>query len=170
MYCVLGNASLKWMDEFCRQEGVDYALGHMRDSLNSVVLGIGERPHDGRCHSYSAGHCHHRGTGPRHSGTKAIGNLIPPGCIRNIRSIPISYGGSLLPWPTPCGARISATPLWQKGSAASFPSWMRASPRVGRRGQRVLQGFGPFPEKVGNLKGRWSGSLERLCRILKYCE
>jgi hypothetical protein len=105
-------------------------LGHMRDSLNFVVLGIGERPHDAWCHSYSAGHCHGGGTGPCHSGTKAIGNLIAAGRIRNLRSIPISYGGSLLPWPAPRGARISATPLWQKNSAASFPSWMRVSPKV----------------------------------------
>jgi hypothetical protein len=126
----LRNASLSWADEFCRQEGVDHALDHMRDSLNSVVVGVGERPHGGRCHSYPAGHCHHRDTGPRHSGTKAIGNPVSPGRIRNIRSIPIPYGGSLLPWPTPRGARISAASLRQKGSAPSFPSWMRASPNV----------------------------------------
>src|SRR5271157_1217639 len=126
----------------------------MSDSLDFVVLGIGERPYDGRCHSYFAGHCHHPGTGPRHSGTKAIGNHLSPGRIRNIRSIPIPDGGSLLPRPTPYAARISETPLWQRDSDAPFPPWVRTSPKVGRRGQRVLREFEPFPEKVRNLERR----------------
>jgi hypothetical protein len=41
-------------------------------SINSVASGIGEWLHDGRGHSYPAGHRHRRGTGPGDSGTKTI--------------------------------------------------------------------------------------------------
>ena len=44
----------------------------MCDSFDSVASGIGEWLHDGRGHSYPAGHRHRRGTGPSHSGTKNI--------------------------------------------------------------------------------------------------
>ena len=36
------------------------------------LAGIGEWLHDGRGHSYPAGHRHRRRTGPSHSGTKNI--------------------------------------------------------------------------------------------------
>ena len=62
----------QWTKEFCRQKGVEHALDHMCDSFNSVASGIGEWLHDGRGHSYPAGHRHHRGTGPGDSGTKTI--------------------------------------------------------------------------------------------------
>ena len=55
-----------------RQKGVEHALDNMCDSLNSVASGIGEWLHDGRGHSYSAGHRHRRGTDPGDSGTKNI--------------------------------------------------------------------------------------------------
>ena len=35
------------MDAFYRQKGVEHALDHMCDSLNSVVAGISEWLHDG---------------------------------------------------------------------------------------------------------------------------
>ena len=44
----------------------------MCDSLNFVVVGIGEWLHDGRGHSYPASHRHRRGTDPGDSGTKNI--------------------------------------------------------------------------------------------------
>ena len=60
------------MDAFCRQKGVEHALDPMCDSLNFVASGIGEWLHDGRGHSYPAGHCRHRVSGPTYSGTKNI--------------------------------------------------------------------------------------------------
>jgi hypothetical protein len=66
------KSRLKWIDEFCRQKGVEHALDPMCDSLNSVASGTGEWLHDGRGHPYPAGHCHRRGTGPGDSGTKTI--------------------------------------------------------------------------------------------------
>ena len=44
----------------------------MCDSLDFVVVGIGEWLHNGRGHSYPAGHRHRRGSGPTYSGTKNI--------------------------------------------------------------------------------------------------
>jgi hypothetical protein len=60
------------MDEFCPQKGVEHALDPMCDSFNFVASGIGEWLHDGRGHSYPAGHRHRRGTDPGDSGTKTI--------------------------------------------------------------------------------------------------
>ena len=60
------------MDEFCRQKGVEHALDHMCDSLNSVAVGISHWLHDGWGHSYPAGHRHHRVSGPTYSRTKNI--------------------------------------------------------------------------------------------------
>src|SRR3989304_8598964 len=60
------------MDEFCPQKGVEHALDLMCDSLNPVASGIAQWLHDGRGHSYPAGHRHRRGTGPGDSGTKTI--------------------------------------------------------------------------------------------------
>ena len=60
------------MDELCPQKGVEHALDHMCDSLNSVASGIAHWLHDGWGHSYPAGHRHCRGTDPGHSGTKTI--------------------------------------------------------------------------------------------------
>ncbi len=60
------------MDEFCRQIGVEHALDRLRDSLDSVAFGIGEWLHDGRGHSYPAGHRHRRGTGPGDSGAETF--------------------------------------------------------------------------------------------------
>src|SRR4030042_5851698 len=34
------KSRLKWMDEFCRQKGVEHAFDHRCDSLNSVVIAI----------------------------------------------------------------------------------------------------------------------------------
>ena len=71
--CLRGPKSrLKWMDEFCRQKGVEYALDHNCDSFSSVASGIGEWLHDGRGYSYPAGHRHRRGTDPGDSGAKNI--------------------------------------------------------------------------------------------------
>ena len=39
---------------------------------NPMATGAGERLHEGRGHSYPAGHSHRRGTGPGDSGTKTI--------------------------------------------------------------------------------------------------
>jgi hypothetical protein len=65
------QSRFKWKDAFCRQEGVQHALDHMCDSLNSVVVGI-----YWSCgwwtHSSPAGHRHHRGTNPSYSGTKVM--------------------------------------------------------------------------------------------------
>ena len=55
-----------------RQKGVEHALDHMCDSLDSVASGIGEWLHNGRGHSYPAGHRHCRRDDPSHSGTKNI--------------------------------------------------------------------------------------------------
>jgi hypothetical protein len=66
------QSRFKWKDAFCRQKGVEHALDHMCDSLNSVVAGISEWLHDGWSHSYPAGHRHHRGTDPGHSGKKNL--------------------------------------------------------------------------------------------------
>ena len=63
---------LKWMDEFCRQKGVEHALDHMCDSLHSVVVGISRWLCSWWTHSYPAGHRRRRGTDPGHSGTKTI--------------------------------------------------------------------------------------------------
>ena len=52
---------------FCRQKGVDHALDHMCDSLNSVASGICQWLHDGWGHSYPAGHRHRCRTDPGHS-------------------------------------------------------------------------------------------------------
>ena len=60
------------MDAFCPQKGVEHALDHIGDSLDSVASGIGEWLHDGWGHSYPAGHCRHRVGGPPYSGTKGI--------------------------------------------------------------------------------------------------
>ena len=60
------------MDEFCPQKGVEHALDPMYDSFNFVASGIGEWLHDGRGHSYPAGHRHCCGTDPGHSGKKNL--------------------------------------------------------------------------------------------------
>jgi hypothetical protein len=60
------------MDEICRQKGVEHALDHIGDSLNSVASGIAHWLHDGWGHSYPAGHRRHRVSGPAYSGTKNI--------------------------------------------------------------------------------------------------
>jgi len=44
----------------------------MCDSVSSVASGIGEWLHNGRGHSYPAGHRHRRGTDPGDSGAKSI--------------------------------------------------------------------------------------------------
>ena len=64
------QSRLKWMDAFYRQKGVEHALDHIGDSLNSVASGIAQWLHDGRGHSCPAGHCRHRVGGPPYSGTK----------------------------------------------------------------------------------------------------
>jgi hypothetical protein len=53
-----------------KQKGVEYALDHMCDSLNSVVTGISEWLYDGWSHSYPAGHRHCRCADQGHSGAK----------------------------------------------------------------------------------------------------
>jgi hypothetical protein len=60
------------MDEIRRQKGVEHALDHMRDSLDSVASGIAHWLHDGWGHSYPAGHRHHRVSDPTYSGTKVM--------------------------------------------------------------------------------------------------
>ena len=55
-----------------RQKGVEHALDHIGDSLNSVASGIAYWLHDGWGHSYPTGHRHHRVSGPTYSGTKNI--------------------------------------------------------------------------------------------------
>ena len=59
------------MDALCHQKGVEHALDHMCDSLNSVVVGI-----YWSCgwwtHSYPAGHRHRCSTDPSYSRTKTI--------------------------------------------------------------------------------------------------
>jgi len=54
------------------EKGVEDALDHLCDSLNSVASGIGQWLHNGWGHSYIAGYCHHRGGGSPYSGTKTI--------------------------------------------------------------------------------------------------
>jgi hypothetical protein len=66
------QSRLKYMDEIRRQKGVEHALDHMRDSLDSVASGIAHWLHDGWRHSYPAGHRHHRLSGPTYSGTKVM--------------------------------------------------------------------------------------------------
>ena len=61
-----------------RQKGVEHALDHMCDSIDSVASGIGEWLHDGRGHSCPAGHRRRRGTGPGDSGTKNIVAIWTP--------------------------------------------------------------------------------------------
>jgi hypothetical protein len=71
--CLKGLRSrLKWTDAFYRQKGVEHALDHMCDSLNSVAVGISRWLCGWWTHSYPAGHCHHRLSGPTYSGTKNI--------------------------------------------------------------------------------------------------
>ena len=60
------------MDEFCPQKGVEHALDHMCDSLNSVASGIAQWLHDGWGHSCPTGHRHRCSTDPSHSRTKTI--------------------------------------------------------------------------------------------------
>jgi hypothetical protein len=70
------------MDEFCRQKGVEHALDYMCDSLRFVVVGIYRWLCGWWTHSYPAGRCHHRLSGPSYSGTKgivAIGTLAGEG-------------------------------------------------------------------------------------------
>jgi hypothetical protein len=66
------KSRLKWMDEFCRQKGVEHALDHICDSLNFVAVGIYWWLCGWWTHSYPAGHRHHRLSGPTYSGTKNI--------------------------------------------------------------------------------------------------
>jgi len=71
--CLKGPKNkFQWTKEFCRQKGVEHALDHISDSLNFVASGITHWLHDGWGHSYPAGHCHHRVSGPTYSGTKNI--------------------------------------------------------------------------------------------------
>jgi hypothetical protein len=44
----------------------------MCDSLDFVASGTGERLYDGRSHSYSARHRHHRDNRPPRTGTKSV--------------------------------------------------------------------------------------------------
>ena len=60
------------MDEFYRQKGVEHALDHLCDSLNSVVVGIYWWLYGWRAHSYPAGHRYRRSIDPGNSGTKNI--------------------------------------------------------------------------------------------------
>jgi hypothetical protein len=62
----------KRMDEFCPQKGVEHALDYRCDSLNSVAVGISRWLYGWRTHSYPAGHCRHRVSGPTYSGAKNI--------------------------------------------------------------------------------------------------
>ena len=47
-------------------------MDDMCHSLSFVAAGIGQWLHDGWSHSYSPGHRHRRGAGPRYSGTKTL--------------------------------------------------------------------------------------------------
>ena len=58
------------MEEICRQKGVEHALDHICDSLNSVAVGISRWLCGWWTHSYPAGRCHHRLSGPTYPGTK----------------------------------------------------------------------------------------------------
>ena len=60
------------MDEIWHQKGVEHALDHIGDSLNSVASGIARWLHDGWIHSYPAGHRHRCSTDPGYSRTKTI--------------------------------------------------------------------------------------------------
>ena len=60
------------MDAFCRQKGVEHALDHMCDSLNSVASGISRWLCGWWTHSYPAGHRHRRRGDPSYSGTKMM--------------------------------------------------------------------------------------------------
>src|SRR4030066_1042396 len=66
------KSRLKWMDEFCRQKGVEHALDHICDSLNFVAVGISRWLCGWWTHSYPAGRCHHRRGDPSYSRTKGI--------------------------------------------------------------------------------------------------
>ena len=66
------KSRLKWTDELCPQKGVEHVLDDIGDSLDFVASGIREWLHDGRGHSYPAGHRHRPGTSPGDSGTKNI--------------------------------------------------------------------------------------------------
>ena len=66
------KALLKWTDTFCRQKGVEHALDHICDSLNSVAVGIYWWLCGWWTHSYPAGHRRHRLSDPTYSGTKMI--------------------------------------------------------------------------------------------------
>ena len=68
----VSKSRLNWMDEFCCQKGVEHALDHMCDSLNSLASGIAQWLHDGWGHSCPTGHRHRRGTDPSYSGTKVM--------------------------------------------------------------------------------------------------
>ena len=63
------------MNAFCPQKGVEHALDHIGDSLNSVASGIAHWLHDGWGHSYPAGHRHHRVSCPTYPGTKVMGAI-----------------------------------------------------------------------------------------------
>jgi len=52
------------------RKGGEHALDPICDSLSAVGGGIGDRPHDGRSHSYPSGHRHRRGADPGYSRTK----------------------------------------------------------------------------------------------------
>ncbi len=47
-------------------------MDHICDPRNSVAFGINQRLHDGRGHSYPAGHRHRRNIDPSNSGSKTI--------------------------------------------------------------------------------------------------
>jgi len=66
---VLGD---KWTKGFYRQKGVEHALDHICNSLNFVAVGISRWLCGWWTHSYPVGRCHHRASGPTHSGTKNI--------------------------------------------------------------------------------------------------
>ena len=78
------------MDEFCRQKGVEHALDHRCDSLDSVASGIFWRLYGWWAHSYPAGHRHRRGTDSSYSGTKmiiAIWNLAGSGFVNSRQAV-----------------------------------------------------------------------------------
>jgi hypothetical protein len=60
------------MDEICPQKGVEYALDHLRDFANFVVVGISRWLFRWGTHSSPAGRCHHRRGDPGYSGPKVI--------------------------------------------------------------------------------------------------
>ena len=66
------QSRVKWMDAFYRQKGVEHALDHICDSLNSVAVGISRWLCGWWTHSYPSGRCHHRRGDPSYSGTKMI--------------------------------------------------------------------------------------------------